>query len=1206
MARSAPPARDLELSPTVDGVRLELGDAAVPPAALITRILARHSDYGARRAAALPIAWPDGERTAPADEWLDRATRLFQPDAVRTLHGRAAILALALLERRTGRAAVASGLFSVLARELSPPLPETLSDEGRRLLRRLPLGATVVGATPARELDGDDVHAVAFHPDCSAVATGDAGGRIRIFDLSNGNETARIEVGGAVTALAVSADGDQLVAGGDFGAGVWTFDGNPVVTVPVEPPVRAVAFAPDIAEVAVGGDSGATTWDVGGVEKPVNMVEEGAAVYAVAYSPDGGRLAVGLSGGARLHAARLPPPPAKRPPATKRDRGRPPAPPQPETLESSSRVRAIAFSSDGSRIVTGDTAGLARLWDARARRELGVFPHTEADVTAVAFSADGALLVTASTIPAVHIWSVETGVEVARLQTGRTDRALDIAVSADGKLLASANGKALVWQVGLGGRDFRLSGYTADDARRGADLLRIGDDVDAFAQLIAARTITPPLSIGIFGDWGSGKSFFMNQLKSRVHQLAREARDSGERQRDISFYKRIVQVEFNAWHYSESDLWASLVEHILANLRVDPDEKLDIVAERQQRLLDQLAIEVPAADRASKKEKAARRRLRDAEKELQRAKDDQEQLRKELAATAAEDPLKTLAVDSKTRDAVYDALDAAGFPKVGKAARELDAAAREARTILERRKVLAPLVSAPDKKSRFWILVLLLVAAPVLAVTAAAVTRALGFGDLAGVLATATGVATLLSTGARWIRSQLEWTTQRLNELDDAAKRLEAPMQRALAKQRQKQVRLEKELEALLEQQRAAQLEKAAQLDRVREIQAELAAATPSRLLSRFLQDRVESDDYRKRLGVLALVRRDFEAISEYLEKQTEEVEASETLEDEEQDADFRINRIVLYIDDLDRCPPKTVVEVLQAVHLLLAFPLFVVVVAVDVRWVSRSLAKQYPDLLRGDGDGEDSDWDAAAPRDYLEKIFQIPFWIEPLNARASRRMLRGLVGRAAAGGRSEDGGAAATGARDDGGGGDGPDARAQGPRPVGVRATAGRAAPQARTLAEASPPDLNPESLELRPAEVRFLEDIAPIVGRTPRAVKRYVNTYRLIKATVRDVRRFVVDDDPLSPHRIVMLLLAVETGLRSVSGPLLEAILDAAKEDPPTTTFTEAFDKAKRDAEKDEVERLEAWLLRQKGAWEHVPVRVLAEWADDVARFSFASRPL
>ncbi len=42
-----------------------------------------------------------------------------------------------------------------------------------------------------------------------------------------------------------------------------------------------------------------------------------------------------------------------------------------------------------------------------------------------------------------------------------------------------------------------------------------------------------------------------------------------------------------------------------------------------------------------------------------------------------------------------------------------------------------------------------------------------------------------------------------------------------------------------------------------------------------------------------------------------------------ESEADVRVNRIVLYIDDLDRCEPDKVAKVLQAVHLLLAFPLF-------------------------------------------------------------------------------------------------------------------------------------------------------------------------------------------------------------------------------------------------------------------------------------------
>jgi hypothetical protein len=54
------------------------------------------------------------------------------------------------------------------------------------------------------------------------------------------------------------------------------------------------------------------------------------------------------------------------------------------------------------------------------------------------------------------------------------------------------------------------------------------------------------------------------------------------------------------------------------------------------------------------------------------------------------------------------------------------------------------------------------------------------------------------------------------------------------------------------------------------------------------------------------------------------------------------IDRIILYIDDLDRCKPEDVVRVLQRVHMLLAFELFVVVVAVVARWVEEALTQSY------------------------------------------------------------------------------------------------------------------------------------------------------------------------------------------------------------------------------------------------------------------------
>src|SRR5262245_63527213 len=95
----------------------------------------------------------------------------------------------------------------------------------------------------------------------------------------------------------------------------------------------------------------------------------------------------------------------------------------------------------------------------------------------------------------------------------------------------------------------------------------------------------------------------------------------------------------------------------------------------------------------------------------------------------------------------------------------------------------------------------------------------------------------------------------------------------------------------------------------------------------------------------------------------------------DDDDAPAPIERIVLYIDDLDRCSPEQVVEVLQAVHLLLALELFVVVVGVDPRWLLRALRGEYRAMLTGEGSAPDEDeWWQTTPQDYLEKIFNIPF----------------------------------------------------------------------------------------------------------------------------------------------------------------------------------------------------------------------------------------
>ena len=67
-------------------------------------------------------------------------------------------------------------------------------------------------------------------------------------------------------------------------------------------------------------------------------------------------------------------------------------------------VNAVAFSPDGSRLVTGDFNGSVRLWDLRTGRELGSISGNLGDVIDFAFVLDGTRIATSSSDGTVRLW----------------------------------------------------------------------------------------------------------------------------------------------------------------------------------------------------------------------------------------------------------------------------------------------------------------------------------------------------------------------------------------------------------------------------------------------------------------------------------------------------------------------------------------------------------------------------------------------------------------------------------------------------------------------------------------------------------------------------------------------------------------------------------------------------------------------------------
>ncbi len=85
--------------------------------------------------------------------------------------------------------------------------------------------------------------------------------------------------------------------------------------------------------------------------------------------------------------------------------------------------------------------------------------------------------------------------------------------------------------------------------------------------------------------------------------------------------------------------------------------------------------------------------------------------------------------------------------------------------------------------------------------------------------------------------------------------------------------------------------------------------------------------------------------------------------------------RIAIFLDDLDRCSPERVVEVLEAVHLCLEGLPFVTVLGMDSRVVSHSIASRYEFMLEDQATSIEKE---AYGQYFLQKIVHIPFQLPP------------------------------------------------------------------------------------------------------------------------------------------------------------------------------------------------------------------------------------
>ncbi|MGV9676080.1 P-loop NTPase fold protein [Nocardia sp. NPDC003482] len=606
------------------------------------------------------------------------------------------------------------------------------------------------------------------------------------------------------------------------------------------------------------------------------------------------------------------------------------------------------------------------------------------------------------------------------------------------------------------------------------DRLGVAPYVSMLATVIADRSTPLPLSVGVFGEWGSGKSFFMAMLRERIRHLGASG--------DPRYCQEIVQIGFNAWHYTDTNLWASLGDEIFRQLAgtgaVAPERAERLRAELSERLDQRQQLEIATAQ------------ARDTVAELQ-AKVHEAVTRREASAMNLIRALRASASFRRTTERLWRQL---GISEEREQARVL--AEQLEGTLGE-----AELLRRATRSRVGW---LSLVGA--LALGGFGLLVAIVVGQVANRLALGTSLSALVAglSGITYLVSRGHAGLRRLRSLrEELADDMHAAAEETVGERMSGTL---KQLRAAEAEQRVAQAQLDDVVTHVGELGRQLAQLAPGRRLYTFLAERAQGDSYAGNLGLVSMIRKDFQQLVTLMD---------EWRRDPEPLASRRpIDRVVLYIDDLDRCSPAQVVDVLQAVHLLLAFELFIVVVGVDPRWLLRSLRSRYSELLVADED-PDADEEWHSPEDYLEKILNVPLILPRMSAGSLGRLLKSFAGSEIAPVR----------------------AVAPAPEPVAEQAAipiepGSEVDTQHFTPIAAEPPHpLTDRELAVLSAFDLFVE--------TPREAKRMLNLYRMIRSTrdLSSTSRFLGLDQRPGEFEAVAVLLGVLAAQSCVVAPLFDA---------------------------------------------------------------------